>query len=164
MTTLHEIAAYKREWVRQCRQRVGEAELLRQASSYQTQDFCAALIEPIGRRETAVVAEVKRASPSKGVIRADFDPVWIAERYQNGGAACLSVLTDVKYFQGSDDYLRAIRAAVELPLLRKEFVVDPYQVVEARALGADAILIIMAMLDDEVIAEEAFNRYGFFIW
>ncbi|RMH52065.1 MAG: indole-3-glycerol phosphate synthase TrpC [Zetaproteobacteria bacterium] len=152
---LQEIAGYKRSHLRACKQRLGEAELLRRAEGYTPCDFRAALVQRAGAGKTAVIAEVKKASPSRGVIRADFDPVWIAERYQEAGAACLSVLTDQRYFQGSDDHLRAIRERVALPILRKEFIVDPYQVVEARALGADAILIIMAMLDDGPIAEIA---------
>jgi len=153
MTILNEIAAYKRGWVRQCKQQHSESELLQQAEAYVPKDFCAALSSKVKKQQSAVIAEIKKASPSKGVIRADFNPVWIANRYQEAGAACLSVLTDVRYFQGCDDYLRAVRDAVDLPILRKEFIVDPYQVVEARALGADAILIIMAMIDDALIAE-----------
>jgi len=153
MTILDEIATYKRGWVRQCKQRRSESELLQQAERYVPQDFCAALSSRVGKQQSAVIAEIKKASPSKGVIRADFDSVWIAQRYQDAGAAALSVLTDVQYFQGCDGYLRAIREAVDLPILRKEFIVDPYQVIEARALGADAILIIMAMIDDGLIAE-----------
>ncbi len=150
---LHEIAAYKREWVKSCKQKVSEQTLLSQTKGMQPLDFAGALIERISKQENAVIAEVKKASPSKGIIREDFHPVNIAKAYEQGGATCLSVLTDVKYFQGDDQFVRDIRGQVNIPVLRKDFMIDPYQIVEARAMGASCILMIMAMIEDSLAQE-----------
>ena len=148
-TILDKIVATKREEIAQAKAAVSLAELERAlADAPPVRDFYAALTEPAS---ISLIAEVKKASPSKGVIREDFQPVEIARTYEAHGAACLSVLTDVAYFQGSLDYLKAVRANVGIPVLRKDFVIDPYQVVEARAAGADAVLLIAECLDDELL-------------
>ena len=153
MDKLAEIVATKRKEV--ARRRVREPmSALREVAAAQTapRGFEAAL-----RRKSAnglgLIAEIKKASPSKGLIRKDFHPAHHARDYASGGAACLSVLTDAPYFQGHEDYLIAARHAVALPVLRKDFMVDPWQVLESRAIGADAILIIVAALEDTVMAE-----------
>ena len=115
--------------------------------------FYHAIQNQLLKGETAVIAEVKKASPSKGIIRADFNPVEIAQSYLKGGATCLSVLTDQKYFKGSDVYLQQIRQLVGLPILRKDFMLDPWQIYQSRALGADCVLLIVACLTDELLLE-----------
>jgi len=151
---LERIAASKIRHIADQKEQVSEQSLLTICSQTDPAlDFVAALESGIRQRGTAIIAEVKKASPSKGIIRTNFDPALIASAYERSGAACISVLTDSPYFQGSDRHLRSVRKAVSLPLLRKDFMLDTYQVIEARAMGADAILIILAMLDDLLAAE-----------
>ena len=156
-TILDTILARKQEEVAERRERVSLFELkARIASAPPVRGFAAAVEAKIAAGLPAVIAEVKKASPSKGVIRADFDPAAIARSYEAGGAACLSVLTDVDFFRGSDAYLQQARAACSLPVLRKDFIVDAYQLHEARVLGADCVLLIAAALDDAQLSEYAF--------
>ena len=130
------------------------AQLREQAAQADTpRGFYQALVNQVQAKQAAVIAEIKKASPSKGVIRANFDPVSIAQSYARGGAACLSVLTDAHYFQGHEDYLQTARAACSLPVIRKDFIVHEYQVTEARAIHADCILLIVAALADNQMAE-----------
>jgi len=161
--TLGRICADKRIEVaaRKAAQPLGEVERLA-ADTAPPRGFARALKNASATHGAGLIAEIKKASPSEGLIRADFDPAALAKSYAAGGAACLSVLTETKHFQGEDAHLRAARAACALPVLRKDFMLDPYQVVEARALGADCILIIMAAVGDELANElaDAAAAYG----
>lgn len=155
-TVLEKIVARKFEEVAARRAQVSLAELEAAARSADApRGFARALLEQAARKRPAVIAEIKKASPSKGVLRADFVPADIARSYEAGGATCLSVLTDIDFFQGADQYLQQARAACALPVIRKDFMVDPYQIVEARALGADCVLLIVSCLDDARMVELA---------
>jgi indole-3-glycerol phosphate synthase len=150
---LNRILATKQRELTERREQKSIDELQQQAHHVSPpRGFVAALRRSVDQGGAAVIAEIKIASPSKGIIREDCDPVAIAKSYQTGGASCLSVLTDREYFQGHEEYLTSARAACNLPVIRKDFIVDPYQVVEARAIGADCILLIVAALDDETLA------------
>ena len=157
---LDQIVAVKREELAAARQRVPLADMRADAlSRVLTRDFEGALRRRIAAGRSAVIAEIKKASPSKGVLRADFIPADIAQSYAEAGAACLSVLTDRRFFQGQNDYLKQARASCDLPVLRKDFMIDPYQIYESRVVGADCVLLIAACLDDGQLAElEALAR------
>ncbi|QFS44846.1 indole-3-glycerol phosphate synthase TrpC [Nostoc sphaeroides] len=145
---LEEIVLHKRQEVAQMQQELPLTSLRQQLNTAPTvRNFLTALQE--NRNQPSLIAEVKKASPSRGIIRADFDPVAVAQAYERGGAACLSVLTDHKFFQGSFDNLRSVRSQVALPLLCKEFIIDRYQIYLARTAGADAVLLIAAILSDQ---------------
>lgn len=151
---LDKIVAVKRDEVAAAQRLRDAASLRRDAQGLGGQrDFVGAMRAKLALGRAAVIAEIKKASPSKGVLRADFRPAEIAASYAAGGAACLSVLTDAPFFQGHADYLQAARAACELPVIRKDFIIDPYQVDEARAMGADCILLIVACLDPGLMAD-----------
>jgi len=151
---LKKIIQRKHEEIAVARAIVSDAEIVRRADSAPgIRGFVDNIKKRIAMGEPAVIAEIKKASPSKGVLREDFDPAAIASSYQSGGACCLSVLTDIDFFQGSIEYLQQARSHCQLPVLRKDFMIDPYQVYEARAIGADCILLIVACLQDAQMAE-----------
>lgn len=154
MDILTRIVRHKAEEVAASSRAVPLAALRERAAAQgPPRGFLDALEVRIGRKQAAVVAEIKKASPSRGVLREDFDPATIAESYARGGAACLSVLTDVRFFQGAHEHLAAARACCTLPVLRKDFMVDPYQIWESRAIGADCILLIVAALGDAQLVD-----------
>jgi len=151
---LQKILNTKQEEIAERSTRISLAQLQEQAAAADpVRGFVRSMQQHIARGNPAIIAEIKKASPSKGVIRADFDPPAIAKSYAQAGAACLSVLTDAHYFQGHETYLQAARAACQLPVIRKDFIVDPYQVYEARALGADCILLIVSALNDTQLSD-----------
>src|SRR5207302_3427554 len=153
---LAEICAEKRAHVARAKSMLSEAALLaRLTEAPPSRRFAEALERHLAEGRCGLIAEIKKASPSAGLIRSDFDPSALARAYAAGGASCLSVLTDAPYFQGSDEDLRAAHRAVELPVLRKDFILDPYQILESCHIGADCVLLIMAALSDPVASELA---------
>jgi indole-3-glycerol phosphate synthase len=151
---LQRIVAAKRAEILAAKRRVAPLEMERSARAIAPpRDFVGALRAKVTAGHAAVIAEIKRASPSRGVLRADFDPASIAKSYESAGAACMSVLTDKEFFQGAGDHLEAARSACQLPALRKDFMLEPYQVFESRTLGADCILLIAAALSAEAMIE-----------
>lgn len=153
-TVLKKIIARKHEEVVERKQQKSMQQLLDEAKSQlPARGFSSALLGAIGEQRNAVIAEIKKASPSKGVIREDFDPVAIAQSYERHGATCLSVLTDKDYFQGDERFMQAARAATSLPVIRKDFMVDEYQIVESRAIGADCVLLIVAALAPQQLCD-----------
>ncbi|MDC9715006.1 MAG: indole-3-glycerol phosphate synthase TrpC [Gammaproteobacteria bacterium] len=153
---LKRIIKRKEEEVAECENNISAKKMLEDAyKDRNTRDFYQALKDKADLKQNAIIAEIKKASPSKGVMRENFNPVEIAKSYEKSGAACLSVLTDKDFFQGDNQYLTDVRAAVSLPVLRKEFIVNPYQVYESRVLGADCILLIAACLSDEQMEDFA---------
>jgi indole-3-glycerol phosphate synthase len=153
---LDRILQRKQEEVAERKQRASLADLLELAQAQETpRGFSAALKRQIDHKRPAVIAEIKKASPSKGLIRANFDPAAIASSYAEHGATCLSVLTDIDFFQGADSYLQEARKACHLPVIRKDFMVDPWQIAESRAIGADCVLLIVAALSPAQLQELA---------